>query len=90
MKRDPETGLPAYPEHEKLRELGDLPEELERFLTKSGYVLAKWGQDDNGNDRLREVMISPRQAAADHYDIDLKALEFEKREMLRAMSGPCS
>lgn len=82
-----------YPEHDKMALVATDSETIGEFLDSEDheYVLAEWlrvYEDDQGNlrelaePRLVPVQKSIRQILADYFDIDLKKIEAEKRQML--------
>lgn len=81
-----------YPEHAKLQPLQPLSQAIYDFLTwldERGICLATEGCTASGHptEELLPVLESREILLAEHFGIDLRALEAEKRAMLAAFSG---
>lgn len=63
-----------YPECEKFAEIADEWNAIEEFLDVNGYELSDGG-----------VPVRVKDALADHFNIDLKVLDDERRQMLDAL-----
>ena len=70
---------PRYPEHEKVKQIADSSQAVGEFLECSEYVLCV---HDEERDRYSPVPMSVEEILAEFFDIDLAAVEREKREML--------
>jgi hypothetical protein len=75
----------TYPEHEKLKALGDSNQIVGDFiewLSEQGYEICRW--NDSGTHCL-PVHLHRDQMLADFFEIDRDKLEAEKRQMLDAL-----
>lgn len=63
-----------YHECEKFAEIADKWNDIEEFLDVNGYELSDGG-----------VPVRVKDALADHFSIDLKVLEAERRQMLDSL-----
>jgi len=73
---------PEYPMHEKLKTVATLSQicgEFLEWLECRGLRLAKWEED---GETLVPTQTSRTQLLAEFFEIDLDALEQEKRHML--------
>lgn len=81
MKKDKQQN---YPQHEKLKLVGDKSQALGEFLewvNSRGYTLGKYDQ----NDYLMPARESIPDLLADYFGIDSVELEKEKRRMLESL-----
>ncbi|RMH18203.1 MAG: hypothetical protein D6698_07410 [Gammaproteobacteria bacterium] len=72
--------MSEYPEHERLRRIQPLSQAIYDFLewsSEKGYILGEWI-----GDTLFPAGIDRREMIAEFFEIDLKKLEEEKRDML--------
>lgn len=80
-----------YPEHEKLKAVSDKSQEIGQFLDwmrdEKGYQFGFLGDADSGEDpgRIYPTYLDVTRVLADYFDIDLKKIEQEKREMLKSI-----
>lgn len=75
---------PLYPQHYRLEDLegeNDAVGAFIQWLDSEGYIIAQCNEDD----RLVPAMRTVQQWLADYYDIDLKELDKEKRQMVERM-----
>lgn len=76
-----------YPEHEKMKAVAEESQAIGEFLDHMremhGWVLAK--VDDEGD--LVPVYMTPNEVLAVHFDIDLRVVEEEKRDMIARLRG---
>jgi hypothetical protein len=92
--------MSEYPEHEKLTEVADLSQAIGEFLDGCGYTLCEvlYLAPYNGpgglsrepskydqHGRFYPVSKSVQALLADYFEIDLDAIEREKRAMLEAI-----
>lgn len=80
--------MSEYPQHEKLKELGDAVHTLGNFLEwldeQRLYICA--ADEDHDGDQVLEPTYLPKSTiVARFFKIDEKALEEEKRTMLEAL-----
>lgn len=74
----------SYPQHEKLSERGDEHAAICGFLEWlgcGGRFVGEWNDDSRANP------IGGEEILAEFFDVDVDALEAEKREMLRRVRG---
>ena len=77
--------MSAYPEHDKLKAVSEDSEKLGEFLEwlgEQGYVLARWQKVPECDERLWPCRETIEQILAKRFDIDLKVLEKEKRQII--------
>lgn len=76
---------PDYPEHAKLAAIQPMSQAIGEFLEASDYHLAEWVTFE-GNDRETLVIVHKpmNEILADHFGIDLRVIEQEKRAMLNS------
>lgn len=81
----------AYPEHEKLRQVAELSQQIGEFLNwlmserAPRLELAVWDDGRRGHRRLTPSHARIPDLLAEYFDIDQQALEREKRAMLDAL-----
>jgi hypothetical protein len=81
----------TYPEHEKLKAISEESQVIGNFLDHCGYTLCDLGRsDDFGGPRVDQGRYWPIHKSisdilAEYFDIDLKVIDKEKRQMLEHM-----
>lgn len=90
-----ETVFARYPEHAKMMHVAEESQAIGEFLENSDYVLAEYiecarfhvihGDTCSKGSHLVPVGGTINQVLAKHFDINLDAIEAEKRAMLAAM-----
>jgi hypothetical protein len=73
----------TYPEHEKLSTVADLSQQIGEFLDLGRWTLCELREWEDARPSFEPVDIQA--ALAEHFGIDLAALEREKRAMVDAM-----
>lgn len=84
MARTPDPApFHHYREHTKLAKYRTHIEVVRRFLLRTPYQLAQYGDPATGQDptRLYPVRETPENIAYDYYGIDAQALEAERQQM---------
>lgn len=77
-----------YPEHTKLSAVSGKSQTIGQFLDSTGYVLAEYREIDGYHEpQLVPVDRSIQRVLAEHFEIDLNAIETEKRAMLAQLAG---
>lgn len=81
--------MSKYEEHDKLGAVMDRSQAIGEFLETSGYILCKNQRmgSFNGVDEYALVPVSKsiNEVLADYFDIDLKKIEAEKRQMIEEL-----
>ncbi len=78
-----------YPEHEKLKSIKGLSQELGSFIEWAkgkGWTLRKWHEEDDYTGYI-SVGKSIQEMLAEFYNIDLVKLEEEKEDLLKQIRG---
>ena len=85
--------MSTYPEHDKLKQVMGCSQELGEFLEwlqENGYVLARWRQR---HIRMEHELVpcgeSIEKILAKRFNIDLKVLEDEKRQIIEELKSKC-
>lgn len=77
-----------YPEHTKLAAVQARSQAIGEFLEEGSYTLAEYREIEGDRDpRLVPVQTSIQEVLADHFEIDLRKIEAEKRAMLDNLRG---
>lgn len=71
-----------YPEHDKLTEVSEISQAIGEFIDFGPYTLCT---ADRETGRYWPVLKSIDRILAEHFGIDLKAIDREKREMLESL-----
>lgn len=75
-----------YPEHTKQAAVLEESQAIGQFLDEGPYVLAEYvAFEDHDHETLVPVSKPIQQVLAEHFGIDLDAIEREKRRMLESM-----
>lgn len=86
------TATAPYPEHEKLAAVRGLSQAVGEFLEWAeqvhGAVLAQYRDTELwGTPGMGPITIPVERLLAEHFGIDLDAIEAEKRAMLKALAS---
>ena len=85
--------MTAHPMHEKLQKVKGNSQAIGEFcdwLNEQGVFFASYGEDYLEGKYAYRVSMDIQNRLADFYDIDLVALEEEKRDMLRTIREAAS
>lgn len=69
----------SYPEHDKLDAVNTKVEAVTEFIETGGFILAKYPENE---ERLMPVHQNAHTIALEHFEIDPKKIEAERRTML--------
>ena len=80
--------MSEYPEHQKQAQFLDASQSIGDFLYESGYTLAEYVKfDDREQEQFGPVSKRVERILADYFQIDLKKIEVERRQMIAAMQA---
>lgn len=79
-----------YPECEKLSKVSEVSQQQGAFLdwlTRQGYVLARWGKNRWDEDRLIPARERTQELLAQYHGIDMAKVDQERRQILAALQS---
>lgn len=88
-KTNPRKGdsqVSSYPEHDKVKTIQHLSQSIYDFLVWA-EERHKWELGEYGREKMCPVYVSKQDILAEYFEIDLKRLEDEKRQMLDKIRG---